>query len=312
MLESELERKRERRKRRFALAIGLLLALFVHALIFWGPRIHYRPVMENLRRTMIAKPYREVVQPPPPASAPREIEAPDEGKTAPPPSTTPVPAPLMGNSTGIESSVSQESSNAPSTRSVTSHQNVAEAPRKVEKSGGALKGEAAAAHAAGNSGQWESLMGEIASKGKEIEKKKGQEWDAPKAENAGTGRPPPPPPPARDDEDEDRILDSRIRVVVNTYPPTNLQRSPLPLHYPDSVKVKKKNFKEGVCRVYYRVKTDSLGKIIKREIKTPATSEAQEHFALFIEAVKSEVEKWPFEEVEADVHVDVYFTIDID
>ncbi|TAL17759.1 hypothetical protein EPN96_04340 [bacterium] len=310
MLESELERKREKRKRRFALAIGLLLALFVHALIFWGPRIHYRPVMENLRRTIIAKPYREVFQPPPPTGAPKEVEAPDEGKTAPPPSTTPVPAPLMGNSTGIESSVSQESSNAPSTRSVTSHQSVAEAPRKVEKSGGALKGEAEVAHAAGNSGQWENLMGEIASKGAEIEKKKGQEWDAPKAEPVAVNRPPPPPPERG--EDEDRILDSRIRVVVNTYPPTKLQRSPLPLRYPDAVKVKKKNFKEGVCRVYYRVKTDSLGRIIKREIKTPATSEAQEHFALFVDAVRSEVEKWPFEEVEADVHVDVYFTIDID
>lgn len=310
MLESELERKREKRKRRFALAIGLLLALFVHALIFWGPRIHYRPALENLRRTMIAKPYREVQQYQPPPGAPKEIEAPDEGKTAPPPSTTPVPAPLMGNSTGIESSVSQESSNAPSTRSVTSHENVAEAQRKVEKSGGALKGEAEVAHAAGNSGQWESLMGEIASRGKEIEKKKGQEWDAPKAETAVASRAPEPPPER--DEDEDRILDSRIRVVVNTYPPTKLQRSPLPLSYPDAVKVKKKNFKEGVCRVYYRVKTDSLGRIIKREIKTPATSEAQEHFALFIDAVRSEVEKWPFEEVEADVHVDVYFTIDID
>ncbi|PLX45288.1 MAG: hypothetical protein C0609_03380 [Deltaproteobacteria bacterium] len=289
MWEGDLERKREKRRRRFGFIVGLILAFILHVLIFWGPRIGYSPVMERARRVMVARTYspppqREEVRRLPgkkkalaqgeKANRTRELKAPEPAKAVEPERVAPKPTNAPEHVTGLRSKDTEESS---------------EQERELQK----LMDELAQYQdeLSGEESKWDTVaLGE---------------GDGGGSQSGGSG----------DGEgyaDEEVELDSLIRVVVNTYPVTDLQLNPPRIPYPDIVKVKKSKFKENICRVYYRLKTDEKGNIVKREIKTPATKEAQERFALFVNRVVEEVDNWPFPAVKADIHVDVYFTIELE
>ncbi|MHB8764648.1 MAG: hypothetical protein ACYDA8_10000, partial [Deferrisomatales bacterium] len=105
---SRLERRREVRLRRFGTALGVGLAVVFHGVLFWGPEVEYRPLLEQatVRRVLVARPYTPPPPPPPAvapaaprptpeAAAPTAPPAPASGgsaPTAPPAAATPSPA----------------------------------------------------------------------------------------------------------------------------------------------------------------------------------------------------------------------------
>lgn len=106
----------------------------------------------------------------------------------------------------------------------------------------------------------------------------------------------------------DDVMDPRIRLNIVSYPPSGIEQYQAAIPYP-KLKVRRRELTEGICRVYYRVWTDGRGKVVRRELKTPATPEEKKLYAQFVEAVTKDVETWPFDRVAADIHVDVLFDL---
>ncbi len=110
-------------------------------------------------------------------------------------------------------------------------------------------------------------------------------------------------------EGADRFLDPRVRVTVVSYPPTAIEADHPPIPYPD-LRVRRRELKKGICRVWYRVWTDERGNIVRRQLKAPSGPEEQRIYEPFVKAVTESVESWPFEARRAEVHVDVLFEIE--
>jgi len=114
---------------------------------------------------------------------------------------------------------------------------------------------------------------------------------------------------AGDGDGEGAYLDPRINLTVVSYPKTSIEDAFLEIEYPD-LRFTRKQLQSGICRVYYRVWTDKMGRIVRDQLKTPSTREDLEKYSVFVDAVKSSVEYWVFDKVEADIHIDVLFEIE--
>lgn len=106
----------------------------------------------------------------------------------------------------------------------------------------------------------------------------------------------------------EQALDKRIRMTVVSYPPTSVEKKFPQVPYPD-IGVARSRLEAGICRVYYRVWVNGAGEIVRDEVKSPSTPEDRKKYEPFIMAVKDSVADWQFDQVEAQVHVDVLFEI---
>lgn len=109
-------------------------------------------------------------------------------------------------------------------------------------------------------------------------------------------------------EAEDEALDKRIRITVVSYPPTSVEKKFPPIPYPQ-VAVARSRLEAGICRVYYRVWVNSSGEIERDEVKSPSSSEELKKYEPFVQAVRDSVAQWQFDQVKAQVHIDVLFEI---
>lgn len=104
-----------------------------------------------------------------------------------------------------------------------------------------------------------------------------------------------------------RYMDPRVRMVVSSYPQTGIERKYTVVRYPD-LKIKKSDYTSGWWNVYIEIRTDRNGKVTKYQILRPETDGPLER--QFVAQVKKEIEKWTFDPVEAEVHVDVRFYVE--
>jgi hypothetical protein len=150
---------------------------------------------------------------------------------------------------------------------------------------------------------WQGVLAELEEKQRDLSSEE-KHWTKPaiklKAASGGAE-------PVKIGNAED-VMDPRIRLNVVSYPPSGIEQYQATIPYP-KLKVRRRELTEGICRVYYRVWTDGRGKVVKRELKTPATPEEKKLYAQFVEAVTKEVETWPFDRVAAEIHVDVLFDL---
>lgn len=102
-------------------------------------------------------------------------------------------------------------------------------------------------------------------------------------------------------------MDPRVKVVVTSYPPTEIEQKHTHVPYPDR-KVKKQQFTSGWWNVYVQIRTDATGKIVRREVLRPETIGPLER--IFVEQVNQEIDKWSFEREAAEINVDVRFYVE--
>jgi len=102
-------------------------------------------------------------------------------------------------------------------------------------------------------------------------------------------------------------LDSRVRVVVTSYPPTGIERRYTQVSYPDR-KIKKHQFASGWWNVYLQIRTDATGKVVRRDVLRPETNGPLEK--IFVTQVNQEIDKWSFDPKEAEINIDVRFYVE--
>ncbi len=280
-------RRREVRLHRFGLGLGLVLAAFLHLVLFWGPDVRYQPALEEarVRRVMVAVPYQPVAPPPPP---PRREAAP----AAPAPSPAPAPMPRPAPTAPQVGSADIQRPGLPEPVRTEVGQATGGTPPKTPDPGRT---------APAGPDEWSAVFAELESRHHALNAEAARE-----AALAAEAR-------GRQGQGEDRgeagFLDPRIRMKVVSYPPTSMDSAHPAVGYPD-LRFHRAQLQAGICRVYYRVWTDGRGRVVRRQIKTPDTKEALALYGPFVEAVTSSVDEWPFDSVEAEVHVDVLFEIE--
>lgn len=102
-------------------------------------------------------------------------------------------------------------------------------------------------------------------------------------------------------------MDPRVQMVVTSYPPTGIESRFSPVPYPD-LKIKKSRYVSGWWNVYIKVFTDGSGRIWKMDVLRPETDGELER--MFVNQVRNEITRWPFEAKSAEVHVDVRFYVE--
>lgn len=103
------------------------------------------------------------------------------------------------------------------------------------------------------------------------------------------------------------VLDPRVQMVVNSYPPTSIERNYPRVQYP-SIKVDKKDYQKGWTSVYFQILTNSDGRIVDINLLRP--EKPTEFERVFVEAVRSTVQTWKLDRTKAEVHVDVRFYVE--
>jgi len=298
-----LLRRREARLRRFGLALGGVVALLAHLVLFWGPRVDYRPVLEQVRvqRVLVARPYQPTPPPPPPPPPPTvpRPPPPTPGLAPPPPVAAPAPAPMPA-------AVAQPDAAAAPQRKV------ADVPATDTKEARARpKGadDATLAPAPAQPDDWRNLLASLEGRQADIREK----WQERKAEIEAQSAAVSPHDTqwGREGAEEagDGFLDSRIRMTVVSYPPTAIENEYPAIPYPD-LRFRRSQLEKGTCRVWYRVWVDGRGEIVRTQLKTPATEAERTLYAEFVTQVEQSVAEWPFPRQEAEVHIDVFFQIE--
>lgn len=102
-------------------------------------------------------------------------------------------------------------------------------------------------------------------------------------------------------------LDSRVKMVVTSYPPTGIEKRYTRVAYPD-VKFKKHQAAAGWINVYFQIRTGPNGEVGQMELMRPENPGNIEK--VFIEQVRREISKWSFDSVPAEVIVDVRFYVE--
>ncbi len=282
-----LERRKDARLHRFGLGLGVLVAVVVHLAVLWGPRVSYRPVLEQarVRRVLVAQPYRPAPPPEPPAEVPgpaaKTATAPEPAaKPAPEPEAAPPPAPAAEAGAAARDAVVER----PRTdRSVPAAAQAEPAPR---------------AEAAPAPDEWSAVMAQIEQRRQALEVARAEAASpAAAGGSAGSG------------EGREGFLDPRIRVTVVSYPPTDIETGHPPIPYPD-LRFHRNQLEAGICRVWYRVWTDATGTVVRSQLKAPAGEADRARYAPFIEAVRTSVATWPFERRKAEIHIDALFEIE--
>lgn len=293
------QRRRESRLHGFGLVLGLLLAVLFHVVLFWGPRVDYRPLLESarVRRVLVARPYEP--KPPPKPAAPLPKTTVGAGAGSDTVSQTRGKIPLPDESAAARTESVQEAGGAEPFRrgGIGREWNEQDQP--------AARSESDREEVSLEPGPdaWSALMAELEQRGQSLEERMRREAEGTSDSVArgqglqGAG------------EGKEGYLDPRIRVKVVSYPPTSIEGAFPPIPYPD-LRFHQSQLTAGICRVYYRVWTDGSGRVVRDQIKSPATREERERYAPFVEAVTSEVAVWPFDRVKAEVHVDVLFEIE--
>lgn len=294
-----LLRRREARLRRFGLALGGVVALLAHLVLFWGPRVDYRPVLEQVRvrRVLVARPYQPTPPPPPPPppAAPRP----------PPPTPVQAPPPVAAPATAPAAAAQPDAAPAPRRQVADiSAPNTKEARARPKGTD-----DATLAPAPAQPDDWRNLLASLEGRQADIREK----WQERKAEieaqsaavsphdtqwgSEGT------------EEPGDGFLDSRIRMTVVSYPPTAIENEYPAIPYPD-LRFRRSQLEKGTCRVWYRVWVDGRGEIVRTQLKTPATEAERKQYVEFVTQVEQSVAEWPFPRQEAEVHIDVFFQIE--
>jgi len=96
-------------------------------------------------------------------------------------------------------------------------------------------------------------------------------------------------------------------MVVTSYPPTGIENRFSAIPYPD-MKIKKARYVSGWWNVYIKIFTDSNGKIWRMNVLRPESKGELEK--IFIEQVRNEVSRWPFDAKQAEIHIDVRFYVE--
>lgn len=292
-----LEARRDARLRRFGLGLGLVLAAGLHGALLWGPRVAYRPALEQarIRRVLVARPYRP--PPPPPEPEPRPAPEPGRGRAEAGPAPAPEPpAPAPRPAPAPEPPAPEPAAQAPprAARAAVPESPRAAAVEAPDRTGGAA-GQAVPVPA----DEWTALLAELQARGRALQ----QAMAAPATPGAAAAGDPGP------GSGAEGYLDPRIRVTVVSYPPTGIGENHPPIPYPD-LRFHRSQLQAGICRVWYRVWTDRQGRIVRRQLKAPASAADRRRYAPFVEAVTRSVEEWPFDPREAEIHVDVLFEIE--
>ena len=102
-------------------------------------------------------------------------------------------------------------------------------------------------------------------------------------------------------------LDPRVKVVVTSYPPTGIEQRYTQVPYPDR-KIKQHQFTSGWWNVYVQIRTDSTGKVVRRDVLRPETNGPLEK--IFVTQVNQEIDKWSFDRKEAEINIDVRFYVE--
>lgn len=102
-------------------------------------------------------------------------------------------------------------------------------------------------------------------------------------------------------------LDPRVRVVVTSYPPTEIERRHTQVPYPD-LKVKQHQVTTGWWNVYIQLYTDKEGRIVRRTVLRPESDGPVEK--MFVSQVQKEIDRWSFDRAEAEILVDVRFYVE--
>jgi hypothetical protein len=105
----------------------------------------------------------------------------------------------------------------------------------------------------------------------------------------------------------DGYLDSRVRMVVTSYPPTSIERSYTQVSYPD-LKVRKHQYTSGWWNVFIQIRTDGGGNVIRTDLLRPETDGPLEK--IFVEQVRREIARWSFDRTAAEINVDVRFHVE--
>jgi outer membrane biosynthesis protein TonB len=105
----------------------------------------------------------------------------------------------------------------------------------------------------------------------------------------------------------DSTLDSRVQMVVNSYPATSIERTYSFVQYPD-LKVKKKDYQKGWMSVYFEIDVDNRGRIEELELIRPRIPNELEQ--LFVDAVIETIRAWRFDRKKTEIHVDVRFFVE--
>lgn len=103
------------------------------------------------------------------------------------------------------------------------------------------------------------------------------------------------------------MLDPRVQMIVNSYPPTSIERKYSYVLYPD-IKIEKKDYQKGWTSVYFEVAIDSRGGIEEIELLRPR--EPNELERTFVDAVLETIHTWRFDRKRAEIHVDVRFYVE--
>ncbi len=293
-----LETRRDARLRRFGLGLGLVLAAGIHAALLWGPRVTYRPALEQarIRRVLVARPYRP--PPPPPRHERRPAPEPGRGRSRPEARPAPKPAPPPRPAPAPEPPAPAPAVQAPPPAAPAA---MPESPRSAAVEAPDRAGGAPTEAAPVPADEWTALLAELQARGRALQ----QAMGAPETSGvagAGAGDP-------GAGSGAEGYLDPRIRVTVVSYPPTGIEEAHPPIPYPD-LRFHRSQLQAGICRVWYRVWTDRQGRIVRRQLKAPASAADRRRYAPFVEAVTRSVEEWPFDAREAEIHVDVLFEIE--
>ncbi len=105
----------------------------------------------------------------------------------------------------------------------------------------------------------------------------------------------------------DGYLDSRVRMVVTSYPPTTIERRFTMVAYPD-LKVKKHEYTAGWWNVFIQMRTDASGKVTQTRVLRPETDGPLER--IFVDQVRKEIGRWTFDRAAAEINVDVRFYVE--
>lgn len=323
------ERLADTRYRRFGIVLGVVAALLIHGAVFLIPSSTVTGKKET-ERGMVARAVRtkRAVQEAPPGGSPgspaRETRAEPRQNTAP----APIPAPQAANPPSPQTAAAVQSTEAPepAVGLKTSSGAVAAPGPALTPSGAAAPGSFSPGAGQGGSGRgtgqtgvgqgtgaakgdgegtaktgdWDKVLALLDTKRKELETKRTAESEARAS--------------ARKVEEKtarqatEKFLDPRIRMTVTSYPASAIEENHPPVSYPEA-RFTQSQIAAGTCRVYYRVWTDKTGKIMRTEIKTPASAADREKYKMFVDSVVEGVTGWRFPPVEAQVHIDVLFEI---
>ena len=102
-------------------------------------------------------------------------------------------------------------------------------------------------------------------------------------------------------------LDSRVRTVVTSYPPTSIEHRHTQVSYPD-LKVRKQQYTSGWWNVFIQIRTDGGGNVIRTDLLRPETDGPLEK--IFVEQVRREIARWSFDRTAAEINVDVRFYVE--